>query len=104
MNTELTLDQTRSDDGALVLAATGEIDLSNVGIFTAGLEAALRQTGDVLTVDLTKVNYLDSAAINALFLHADQIRIVANRLLNAILTLSGLADLVPVDIVGGSPT
>ncbi|WP_304108797.1 STAS domain-containing protein [Mycolicibacterium bacteremicum] len=100
MNTELTLDQTRSDDGALTLAASGEIDLSNIGAFTAGLESALRQTGGVLAVDLTKVNYLDSAAINALFLHADQIRIVANRLLDAILTLSGLADLVRVDIVG----
>jgi len=99
MNTELALDQIRSGDGTLILNAAGEIDLSNVDAFTAALEAALRETGEVLTVDLTSVTYLDSAAINALFVHADKIRIVANRMLNAVLTISGLADLVAVDIV-----
>lgn len=99
MNTELALDQIRSGDGTLILNAAGEIDLSNVDAFTAVLEAALRETGEVLTVDLTSVTYLDSAAINALFVHADKIRIVANRMLNAVLTISGLADLVAVDIV-----
>ncbi len=99
MNTALSLDQSRSDNGTLALKAAGEIDLSNIEAFTAALEAALDQTGDVLTVDHTRVTYLDSAAINALFLHADKIRIVANRMLDAVLTISGLADLVALDIV-----
>jgi anti-anti-sigma factor len=102
MNTELALDEIRSDDGTSILKGAGEIDLSNVDAFTAALEAALSQTGDILTVDLTSGTYLDSAAINALFLHADKIRIVANRMLNAVLTISGLADLVAVDIVDGT--
>lgn len=103
MNTELTVDQTRSPGGTLAVKATGEIDLSNVSAFAAALDTALSQTGDVLTVDLTKVNYLDSAAVNALFLHADRIRITANRLLKAILTISGLADLVAVEITDEPP-
>ncbi|MGW0162604.1 STAS domain-containing protein [Mycobacterium sp. NPDC003323] len=99
MNTALTVIENRSADGTLAVKATGEIDLSNVDAFTTALQAALSQTGDLLTVDLAEVNYLDSAAINALFQHADHIRIVANRLLTAILTISGLADMVEVTTV-----
>ncbi|MEH3132629.1 MAG: STAS domain-containing protein [Mycolicibacterium neoaurum] len=99
MNTELTLHQTRTDAGTTALEAVGEIDLSNVEAFSAALETATAGTGGLVSVDLTHVTYLDSAAINALFRHVDHISILANRLLKAILTLSGLADLVTVQIV-----
>lgn len=99
MNTELTLHQTRTDGGATVLEAVGEIDLSNVDAFSAALASASGDTGNPVTVDLTHVTYLDSAAINALFRYVDHISILANRLLRAILTLSGLADLVTVQII-----
>ena len=99
MNTELTLHQTHTDAGAAALEAVGEIDLSNVEAFSAALDAAKGDAANPLTVDLTHVTYLDSAAINALFRHVDHISILANRLLQAILTLSGLADLVTVQIV-----
>ena len=48
------------------------------------------------------MTYPDRAAITALVRHADKIRIVANRMLTAVLTISGLADLVAVDIVDGT--
>ncbi|QLL05725.1 STAS domain-containing protein [Mycobacterium vicinigordonae] len=100
MPTLLTLDTTHSDDGKHVLIAAGEIDLSNIGAFkntlgTATAEAA--NTGGLLTVDLTAVEYLDSAAINALFAHADHIRIVAHPLLMSAFTISGLAELVNIE-------
>ncbi|OBK98465.1 anti-anti-sigma factor [Mycobacterium asiaticum] len=100
MPTALTLDNARSKDGRLVLTALGEIDLSNVDAFdealgTAASEAA--STGERLTVDLSEVEYLDSAAINALFNRADHIQLIAHPLLISVLTMSGLNKLVHVE-------
>ena len=85
--------------GTVVLSVTGELDLSNVEVFTDAIEAAVghgQETGRS-TVDLAAVEYLDSAAINALFDHAPQIRrIVANPILMSVLTISGLASVVEV--------
>jgi anti-anti-sigma factor len=67
MPTLLTLDAARSSDGVLVLSATGEIDLSNVDTFDGALTTAVAETaagGGMLTVDLSGVEYLDSAAVN----------------------------------------
>ena len=50
-----------------------------------------------LTVDLSAVEYLDSAAINALFTHADRINLVASALLMPVLTISGLTELVTIE-------
>lgn len=100
MPTLLTLDTTRSDDGKLVLLAVGEIDLSNIDAFNQALAAATGQAvggGDKLTVDLGAVEYLDSAAINALFAHADDIHLIAHPLLMSALTMSGLAELVTIE-------
>ncbi len=92
-------------DGAVVLSVTGELDLSNVESFTDAIVTALgghgRATGRT-TVDLTAVEYLDSAAINALFDHAAQIRrIVANPILISVLTISGLTSVVEVSAAEG---
>ena len=70
MSATLTLDTARSNDGKPVLVAAGEIDLSNIDTFAEGLTAAVTDTvssGETLTVDLSAVEYLDSAAINVLF-------------------------------------
>ncbi|OBK18909.1 STAS domain-containing protein [Mycobacterium asiaticum] len=100
MPTVLTLESARSDDGKLVLTALGEIDLSNIDAFddalgTAAAEAA--NNSERLTVDLSEVEYLDSAAINALFSRADHIQLIAHPLLISILTMSGLNQLVHVE-------
>lgn len=100
MPTSLTLDTARSDDGMLMLIAAGEIDLSNIDAFDQALTTATANAvrgGGKLTVDLSEVEYLDSAAINALFGRADHIQLVASPLLMSILTISGLSELVTID-------
>ena len=100
MTTPLSLDTGRRADDSVVLTVTGEIDLSNVASFDLALEEAIAHTGgDVVTVDLTAVQYLDSGAINALFSHADNIRVVTNTLLLPVLTVSGLTKVVHVEPV-----
>jgi anti-anti-sigma factor len=100
MPTSLTLDTARSGDGRLMLIAAGEIDLSNIDAFDRALTSATADavaSGGTLTVDLSAVEYLDSAAINALFGRADHIQLIASPLLMSILTISGLSELVTID-------
>ncbi len=97
MPTSLTLDTAHGNDGKIVLTAAGEIDLSNVDAFTRALTTATNDagsSGEPLTVDLSEVEYLDSAAINALFARADHIQLIAHPLLMPVLTISGLTELV----------
>jgi anti-anti-sigma factor len=100
MPTSLTLDTAHGDDGKIVLIAAGEIDLSNIDAFNQALTTAITEagsTGATLTVDLSAVEYLDSAAINALFASADHIQLIAHPLLMPILTISGLTELVTTE-------
>ena len=46
-----------------------------------------------VVVDLTGVEYLDSAGLTVLFTHAAHIELVATPLLAPVLTISGLADI-----------
>ncbi|MEA2484872.1 MAG: hypothetical protein QOC55_2819, partial [Thermoleophilaceae bacterium] len=82
MPTSLTLDTGRSVEGGLVLTATGEIDLSNVEPFSQALITAVADADSTdeqrLVVDLSGVEYLDSAAVNVLFPHAEHIRVIAH--------------------------
>ncbi|MBW0013676.1 STAS domain-containing protein [Mycobacterium sp.] len=100
MSTTLTLNTARCDDGNLVLTAAGEIDMSNVDAFNQALGTATSETdsgGRKITVDLSAVEYLDSAAINVLFARADHIHLIAHPLLMSILNISGLTQLVTVE-------
>ncbi|MGZ4509894.1 MAG: STAS domain-containing protein [Mycobacterium sp.] len=100
MSTLLALDTARSDDGQLVLTAVGEIDLSNIDAFTQALGAAIAENAgghETLIVDLSAVDYLDSAAINALFAHAERLHVIARPLLTRIFTISGLAELATIE-------
>ncbi len=97
MATPLTVNTDRRKDGTLVVSATGEIDLSNIDVFSRALNDAARHNAK-LTVDLGAVEYLYSGAINALFTHVDRIqRIIANRFLIPALTVSGLTELATVE-------
>ncbi|GIE86013.1 STAS domain-containing protein [Actinoplanes regularis] len=96
MTTALMLTTSRDSDGAPVLTAAGEIDMSNAETFAAALAAAVRPESRPLVVDLTAVEYLDSAGLAALFQHADRIEVVAGSLLTPLLTVSGLTDLTVV--------
>lgn len=99
MTTPLTLDTAQGSDGKFVLVAAGEIDLSNIDAFNLALaNAATEATGGdrALRVDLSAVEYLDSAAISALVRHADQIEVVAHPILMPVLRISGLSELTSV--------
>jgi anti-anti-sigma factor len=100
MSALLTLDTAHSDDGEIVLVAAGEIDLSNIDTFTHALTTAIAETADsggMLTVDLSAVDYLDSAAINVLFPHAERIRLIAHPLLVRVFAISGLSELATIE-------
>ncbi|WP_436530895.1 STAS domain-containing protein [Actinoplanes sp. HUAS TT8] len=96
MTTALTLTTGQDPDGAPVLTAAGEIDMSNAETFAAALGEAVPPVGRPLVVDLTAVEYLDSAGLAALFHHADRIEVVTGPLLTPLLTVSGLTDITRV--------
>ena len=102
MTTPLTLTSGRRHDGAPVLEAVGEIDMSNVDAFASALdEGTARATP--LIVDLSAVEYLDSAGLTALFARAEQIELIANPILGPLLAVSGLAGLSKVHGLDGEP-
>ncbi|MEU5404341.1 STAS domain-containing protein [Streptomyces sp. NPDC005963] len=92
MTTPLTLTSGHRPDGTPVLKAVGEIDMSNTDAFAA----ALGTMPDRVVVDLTDVEYLDSAGLSVLFAQAHRLELVAGALLVPVLTFSGLADLTVV--------
>ncbi len=99
MTTPLTLDTARGSAGNFVLLAAGEIDMSNIDAFSRALASAATEAGDdgALLVDLSAVEYLDSAAINILAAHADGIKLVAHPILMPVLRVSGLAELITIE-------
>ena len=100
MTSPLTLDTARGSDGNFVLVAAGEIDMSNIDAFSRALaNAAAEASGDdeALLVDLSAVEYLDSAAINALAAHAESIKLVVHPILMPVLRVSGLAELTIIE-------
>ncbi|MCG7592465.1 STAS domain-containing protein [Mycobacterium sp. PSTR-4-N] len=92
MATPLQVRTDRRDDGTTVVTAAGELDLSNVAEFSEALGTAVRagRDGTPVRVDLTRIEYLDSGAINVLFDHADAIDVLVNPILMSVLTVSGL--------------
>jgi anti-anti-sigma factor len=101
MTTPLSLDTARGDDGRIALTAVGEIDQSNIDEFNRALTAATTEaasSGETLTVDLSSVEYLDSAAINALYASSDRIKLIANPLLTRVLTVSGIGELTAIEL------
>ncbi|MFV2117110.1 STAS domain-containing protein [Streptomyces sp. Act-28] len=92
MTTPLTLTPGQRSDGRTQIAVAGEIDMSNSGSFAKVLD----DTPGPLVVDLTAVEYLDSAGLSVLFAHADRLELIATSLLAPVLTISGLADLITV--------
>jgi anti-sigma B factor antagonist len=77
-------------DGTAVLRAAGEIDMSNAAAFSEALGQAGAGTADFV-VDLSEVDYLDSAGLTALLRHASRVKIIATALLAPVLAVSGLA-------------
>ncbi|BFU45329.1 STAS domain-containing protein [Krasilnikovia sp. MM14-A1004] len=97
MSAALSLATGRRPDGTLVVTATGEIDMSNADAFSRALAQARRGVdGGSFVVDLTGVEYLDSAGLAALFPYVEHVRLLATPLLGPVLTIAGLADLATI--------
>ena len=97
MSIALSFTSSRDADGAVVLATSGEIDMSNAGTFAAALDEARQEAGaDPIVVDLTGVEYIDSAGLAALLPHVANVRLRARPLLAPVLTIAGLDDLTTV--------
>ncbi|MFC7534876.1 STAS domain-containing protein [Actinoplanes sp. GCM10030250] len=98
MTTQLSLNTGRRPDGALALTAVGEIDMSNAAVFAEALAEAVAQSEPrPVVIDLTEVEYIDSAGLASLFQHVERIHLLAGPLLAPVLTISGLAGLTTVD-------
>jgi anti-sigma B factor antagonist len=95
MPTPLKLSTRRGADGIPVVTAVGEIDISNVEAFRDALGSAAPDGGRFV-VDLTGVEYLDSAGIQALFPHMSRIQVIASPLLAPVLAVSGMSDVTSV--------
>jgi anti-anti-sigma factor len=91
----LKLTTRHGDDGKTVLTAVGEIDMSNVADFRDALAKA-GTGGAGFIVDLTAVNYLDSAGLTALLPFAAHIKIIATTMLAPVLSVSGLDPITTV--------
>ena len=89
-----------------MLAASGEIDMSNQAEFRAALAAAAASDRR-LVVDLTRVTTLSSHAIGVLYRHADSLTAVhveRNSLIARALNYSGFASRVPVIVESRTAT
>jgi anti-sigma B factor antagonist len=95
MSTELTFTTGRDPDGSLVIGAAGEIDMSNASALSDALAEARRRE-EAFVLDLTAVEYLDSAGLAVLFPHVDHVRLVAGPLLGPLLTIAGLAGVTTI--------
>ncbi|WP_329612444.1 STAS domain-containing protein [Streptomyces brevispora] len=56
----------RQEQGALVLAVTGDLDIDNVTPLGAALESAAADGDDPVVVDLSDVSFADSTTVNVL--------------------------------------
>jgi len=95
MATSLELATHRGPDGTPVVTAVGEIDMSNADRFRDALGQAAGNGGR-LVVDLTGVQYLDSAGVHALFGYTPGLELIASPLLAPVLAISGLSDVTSV--------
>jgi anti-sigma B factor antagonist len=95
MATSLELSTRRDADGGLVVTAVGEIDMSNADRFRDALGQAVSDDGR-LVVDLTGVEYLDSAGVRVLFAFTPGLSLIAGPLLAPVLAISGLSDVTAV--------
>src|SRR5271168_5380179 len=100
MATPLTLNTDRGVDGTPRVTAAGEIDKTNVAVLTEALTTASEGARRPITVDLSAVKYLDSAGVNVLFKHAneiDRLHLIVHPFIFRILTISGLSEIATVE-------
>jgi anti-anti-sigma factor len=90
VSTPISFEFSREPDGRPVLRVVGEIDRSNSGELATAVDGRVEREAGRLTVDLSRVAYLDSAGLSVLFARAEAIEVVAAPLLAPVLEVSGL--------------
>jgi anti-sigma B factor antagonist len=98
MTAALQITTGHAPDGRRQLTAIGEIDLGNAEELKRALADAI-SPGERLLVDLTQVDYLDSAALAALFGQADHIDVQISPLNESLFTISGLTQVTNVEVI-----
>lgn len=97
---------TTSATGAVTVTAVGEIDLATAGQFRDCLVHA-GAGDDLITIDLTAVDYVDSAGIRVLYefvaSHTLELLVAPSTIPAAALGVSGLLDVVTVRQPGTDP-
>lgn len=87
-------------DGAPVVVVRGEVDLANAHQLDEALTEAVAAADGAVTVDLARVDYLDSIGIKVLFQHAVRIELhlllPSASVVAAAVTISGLGDIAIV--------
>jgi anti-sigma B factor antagonist len=89
VNSPLKLSTRKDSHGNMVLAVAGEIDMSNAADFRDALSQA-GTSAAAFAVDLTEVDYLDSAGLTALLPYANRINVIATAILAPVLSVTGL--------------
>ena len=87
------LDVSRNDR-VVIARVTGEIDMSNAEELRAAVSAAIPQDAVALVLDLTAVEYLDSAGIRLLYRLRDDVQARRQRLQVVIAPSSRVADVL----------
>ncbi|SHL10907.1 anti-anti-sigma factor [Pseudonocardia thermophila] len=88
----LSISTVPAGDGTATVVVDGEVDLATVGQLRAALGSAAR-TASGTVLDLTAASYFDSAAVKAVFEHADVLReivVPAGGIVARVLAISGL--------------
>ena len=104
-----------TDDAYVRFSLAGEIDLENAAVVEDQLLAAITNHTERVSLDLSGVEYLDSAGLRVLFHLVDRLSTLqieallvasADSPARRVIELSGLAQLVPLDPpdrTGGPP-
>jgi anti-anti-sigma factor len=66
--------ETRTEDGAMHIALSGEIDLANAAAVEDQIREAVSHRPETVSVDLTDLTYMDSAGIRVLFTLASRLK------------------------------
>jgi stage II sporulation protein AA (anti-sigma F factor antagonist) len=94
-----------SDGGAVHISVSGEIDLANIEITQNKLLDAITDETITVSVDLSKVSYIDSTGMRVLFTLATQLRVLHIPLIfiaaqgspaRQVIALSGLDSVAPL--------
>ena len=85
----------------LVVALTGELDISNVSILDARVDEALDGRPTMLVFDLAHLRFLDSSGIGLLLRVASKVETVRLRrpsdIVRQIVRYMGLSDVLPIE-------